>query len=80
MVGFFVSSRLNSSSRLRVEKQNPRKGTETSLRRLLLQIPVPCVEKQNPRKGTETVCQQVFLKNLHFLLKNKIPVRGRKLL
>ena len=37
-----------------VEKQNPRKGTETQLVQAHIAARYPHVEKQNPRKGTET--------------------------
>ena len=37
-----------------VEKQNPRKGTETMNYGRTFDVPLPEVEKQNPRKGTET--------------------------
>ena len=45
----------NQSFRLiLVEKQNPRKGTETVISFLWYFIASLRVEKQNPRKGTET--------------------------
>ena len=39
---------------LNVEKQNPRKGTETYLSARSIKLAATLVEKQNPRKGTET--------------------------
>ena len=62
-----------------VEKQNPRKGTETCRGPLALVLAFRFVEKQNPRKGTETLIR--FSRGLcnKLKLKNKIPVRGRKL-
>ena len=54
-----------------------RKPACYSLRNGLLEV---LVEKQNPRKGTET-CYRSSPEHLNCVdkLKNKIPVRGRKL-
>ena len=38
----------------KVEKQNPRKGTETDCLFVVFHLVFLPVEKQNPRKGTET--------------------------
>ena len=46
--------KMNMKDNGMVEKQNPRKGTETLSGHLVsFSSPLP-VEKQNPRKGTET--------------------------
>ena len=61
-----------------VEKQNPRKGTETLCDSPAYFSPLVIVEKQNPRKGTETFYMPIDKLLIVFMLKNKIPVRGRK--
>ena len=62
-----------------VEKQNPRKGTETRSEEATPTNNPMLVEKQNPRKGTETAGLLEALLAAFVALKNKIPVRGRKL-
>ena len=60
-----------------IKKQNPRKGTET-LAVQEFEAGQNLIKKQNPRKGTETPLSYWTIFPMQKILKNKIPVRGRK--